>query len=74
MFETYHFTQSLALFNQRLSQDLLDTDDRDALWLTATFLGMLTFASVHSSAHKETWPSNHTDPEWLHIAKGKKAV
>ena len=70
----YHFTKSLVLFNQGLSQHLLHTEDQHTLSLTATFLGMSTIASIHSSTHKETWPSSHTEPESPRMAEGKEAV
>lgn len=74
--ETYHASQSAALFNRKLSQPIL-VKDRDTLWITATFLGIIAFSPITSETPEKAWPlktPEPTDLEWLRMCGAKMAI
>lgn len=53
------------------------SETRDALWASASLLGVIQFASFEARTPEEAWPlrpSNPTDLDWLKMSDGKKAV
>lgn len=74
--EDFHWTQCVALFNQKLSQPIR-AQDRDPLWAAAATLGVLSFSSVEATTPEDAWPLNDavsSKLEWLDISRGKMAV
>lgn len=74
--ETHHASQSVLLFNQKLSQPI-DLPDRDPLWATAALLGIMAIASFDVATPEEAWPlrpSNPSDLEWFRLSDGKKTI
>lgn len=74
--EIYHWSRCATLFNQKLSSPIKE-EDRDVLWATATYLGIVCFASDIASPH-EAWPlkpvNEPADLEWLRMSSGKAAI
>jgi hypothetical protein len=71
--ETYHRSQCAALFNRKLSQPI-QPQDRDPLWATAAFLGIIALSSVEASTPEEAWPLKTSEPsdlEWLRMSEGR---
>lgn len=55
----------------------LKNESRDALWASASLLGVIQFASFDARTPEEAWPfrpSHATDLDWLKMSDGKKAV
>jgi hypothetical protein len=74
--ESYHWSQCAALFNRKLSRPI-QPQDRDALWATAAFLGIIAVSAIEASIPSEAWPlklSDQSDLEWLRMSDGKMAV
>lgn len=75
--EVYHWSKSIALFNQKLSSPI-QPQDRDAFWATATYLGIVSFTTFDASRPEEAWPLNphcgSSNLEWLRMSVGKKAL
>lgn len=74
--EIYHSTQSVALFNRKLSKPL-QPQDQDPLWATATLVGIIVFSSLDASSPEEAWPLKPDEPsdlEWIRMSEGKAAV
>jgi hypothetical protein len=62
--EVYHMTQCTTLFNLRLSHPIHD-HDRDPLWATASFLGLLSLALCDALTPEEAWPLKDPSPSDL---------
>ncbi|KAK4120172.1 hypothetical protein N657DRAFT_649524 [Parathielavia appendiculata] len=74
--EAYYSSQGAALLNQKLSEPTLP-QDRDTLWMTATFLGIVVFSSNISESPETSWPlkvSEPTDLEWLRMTEAKRVI
>ncbi|KAF1988762.1 hypothetical protein K402DRAFT_391465 [Aulographum hederae CBS 113979] len=74
--ELHHWVCCAALFNQKLSQPIRP-DDRDPLWATAAFLGIIAMSSFDISDPAKAFPLKESEPsdlEWLMFAEGKMAV
>jgi hypothetical protein len=55
----------------------LQNETRDALWASASLLGVIQFASFEACTPEEAWPlrpPHPTDLDWLKMSDGKKAV
>ncbi|KAL6234012.1 hypothetical protein BDW75DRAFT_231483 [Aspergillus navahoensis] len=77
--ECYHWSQATALLNRRLAQPIVATSkDKDAIWVTAAALAILTFSSPEARTPDEAWPSkpssHHSDLDWLCRSSGKMAL
>ncbi|KAK4032523.1 hypothetical protein C8A01DRAFT_50699 [Parachaetomium inaequale] len=73
--EAYHTSQGASLFNQKLSGPI-PLKDRDTLWMTATYLGIVAFCSNVPATPEETWPlkSEPYDLGWLRMTEAKMAI
>lgn len=74
--ESYHYFQSVSLFNRKLSCPIA-LADRDPLWATAALLGIMLSASFDAVSPEEAWPLRPCEPldlEWFRLSEGKKAV
>lgn len=75
--EIHHWSMCTTLFNRKLSSPIRP-QDRDVLWATATYLGIVSFASLDVASPHEAWPlrpaDDPSDLEWLHMSTGKVAI
>jgi hypothetical protein len=71
--ETYHLSQAVKVFQEKLLGPIQD-HDRDALFIAASLLGLLTFGSIEASTVEEAWPLKSSDLNWLHLSDGKKSI
>lgn len=76
LYEVYHWSQCIALFNRKISQPI-QPQDRDPLWATAASFGVIAFSSVEASTPEETWPLKRSEPsdlDWFHLIEGKMVI
>lgn len=76
LLEVYHWSQCVALFNQKLSRPI-QAQDRDPLWAAAASFGLISFSSIDSSKPEEVWPLKSPEPsdlQWLQLCEGKMVV
>jgi hypothetical protein len=76
MAEAFHWYQSVAQFNAKLS-GTVKSSDRDPLWATSMCLGILSFFYVEAQTPEEVWPlrsPSDTDLGWLDIWHGKTDI
>lgn len=74
--EAFHWYQSTALFNSKLSGPI-DPSERDAVYVTAVCLGVITFFYIEAKTPEEAWPlkpSSSLDLNWLSLTEGKKTL
>ncbi|KAJ5288982.1 hypothetical protein N7478_002012 [Penicillium angulare] len=74
--ECYHGSQSIALFNRRLSKPI-EAKDKDPIWGTAASLAILAFSSLDTCTSDESWPlkpSGYSDLAWLDMINGKMSL
>jgi hypothetical protein len=74
--EAFHWSRSIALFNDRLSRPVRPSE-RDALWGTAALLGVMSFAFIDAETPEEAWPlapPSSLDLNWLKLSDGKKEI
>jgi hypothetical protein len=74
--EAYHWVKSITLYSRALSSPL-PPESRDALWVTAAFLGVLAIAHVEAPTPEESWPyapPSSLDLNWLRLSEGKKEI
>ncbi|CAF3592197.1 unnamed protein product [Fusarium graminearum] len=74
--ECYHWSQSTALFNEKLRQPLKKRD-KDPIWGTAAALAVLTFSSPDAYRPEDSWPlkqSTKNDLEWVQMINGKMSL
>jgi hypothetical protein len=71
--ETYHMSQALAAFQTILSRPI-HHDDRDALMLASSLLGVVSFFNLEASTIEEVWPLVDSDMSWLNLSDGKRTV
>ncbi|OIW25230.1 C6 finger domain protein [Coniochaeta ligniaria NRRL 30616] len=74
--ELYHVAQCTSLFRERLVSPVRP-GDKDALWGTASTLGIVAFSSLDTTSATESWPlkaSSASDLEWIHMGEGKMVV
>jgi hypothetical protein len=73
--EAYHASQGASLLNQKLSGSI-PPQDRDTLWMTATYLGIVAFCSNVAETPEESWPlkSRPQDLGWLRMTEAKMAI
>ena len=72
----FHWHKTIALFNNKLSGHVL-SEERDALWGVAAFLGILALYYTEAKTPDEAWPlksPSSLDLNWLKLSDGKKAV
>jgi hypothetical protein len=71
-----HWYKGTAEFKETLMKPV-KSQARDALWASASLLGVIQFASFDARTPEEAWPlrpSNPSDLDWLKMSDGKKAV
>ena len=74
--EAFHYYQSIALFNDKLSRPLQGSE-RDALWVAAGILGTISFGHIEAKSPEEAWPlkpPSSLDFNWLSLSEGKVEV
>ncbi|CZR65686.1 related to UPC2-regulatory protein involved in control of sterol uptake [Phialocephala subalpina] len=74
--EAHQWGQCISLYNRALSSPILPAS-RDALWVTAAFLGILAIAHVDARTPEESWPYAPPSPmdlNWLRMSDGKKEI
>ncbi|MCJ1378637.1 hypothetical protein MMC17_001736 [Xylographa soralifera] len=74
--EAYHYYQSIALFNSKLSGPLQDSE-RGPLWVAAAILGAVSFCHIEARNPEEAWPLKATsslDLNWLSLSEGKLEI
>lgn len=74
--EAFHWYQSTALFNNKLSGPI-DPSERDALFATAACLGVIAFYYIEAKTPEEAWPlkpPSSLDLNWLSLSEGKQAL
>lgn len=72
--ELYHMNQGVRAIQYKLSHPVRD-QDRDAIFVSASLLGVLAFSVMDVSSVEEVWPlADDGDFGWLNISDGKKAV
>ena len=73
--EAFHQYQSIALFNARLARPIQPSPTESAaLFVTAIFLGTMTFCNLEAGTPYEAWPLKPTSPSdlsWLTMSEGK---
>jgi hypothetical protein len=75
-FEAYHAYKCAALLNQALSLSIRP-EERDTLWMAATFLGVHAVLTSTAVTPQEAWPlESHGDSDlaWLRFAGSKMAI
>ncbi|KAL2197089.1 hypothetical protein P885DRAFT_68973 [Corynascus similis CBS 632.67] len=73
--EAYHSFEGASLFNKKLSGPI-PPEDRDTLWMAATYLGIVAFCSNIPETPEESWPLK-LDPshlDWLRMTEAKMAI
>lgn len=71
-----HWYYGTAKFKETLMKPV-KSETRDALWASASLLGVIQFASFEARSPEEAWPlrpPNPADLDWLKMSDGKKAV
>jgi hypothetical protein len=72
--EIRHWNKGIELLNKKLSAPL-HPSDRDAVWASASILGVITFASIEATTPEQSWPlAPSNNLEWLKMAQGKSAL
>jgi len=71
--EVHHVNQALSMFQNKLSNPVRP-QDRDALFVAASLLGVMAFFNVESANVEEVWPFKNSDFGWLNLSDGKYAV
>jgi hypothetical protein len=72
--EICHWNRGIALLSKKLSSPL-HLSDRDAVWASASILGVITFASIEATTPDQAWPpAASTSLEWLKMGQGKLAL
>lgn len=64
--ETFHWCKSLALFNRKLSGPV-EHAERDALWATTIFVGMIAFHFIEAKTPEEAWPLSRYSPAQISL-------
>lgn len=74
--EAFHWYQGIALFNSKLASPI-QASERDALYATAAFLGVIAFFYIEAKTPEEAWPlkpPSALDLDWLTLSDGKKEI
>lgn len=66
--EAFHWYQSVALFNGKLSGPI-QPSERDALWAAAALLGIIAFRYIEAKTPEEAWPLKPPSSLDLKLAK-----
>lgn len=73
LMEMYHFCQCTTMFKEQLHQNL-SSNEKDAVWGTASFLSILLFLAIDESDSTKAWPfksSECPDLDWLRMGDNK---
>ena len=75
--EIYHSSKCTTLLNRKLSSPI-QPQDRDALWATAAYLAIVSFASLDATTPYEAWPLKSIDDPsdllWLRMSLSKAVI
>ncbi len=74
--EAFHWYQSIALFSSKLASPI-ESSERDPLWATAVFLGIMAVYYIEANTAEQAWPfkpSSSMDLNWLKMSQGKKEI
>ncbi|PWY95985.1 hypothetical protein BO94DRAFT_530716 [Aspergillus sclerotioniger CBS 115572] len=74
-FEAHHTSQCVKLLSQKIAQPI-PQEERDAVWIGATFLGIVVFSSLSATTAEEVWPlkSDSSDLEWVRMTRNKMSL
>ncbi|RAL00790.1 Zn(II)2Cys6 transcription factor domain-containing protein [Aspergillus ibericus CBS 121593] len=74
-FEAHHTSQCVQLLSEKLAHPI-PPEERDAVWIGATFLGIVVFSLVSATTVEEVWPlkSDPSDLEWVRMTKNKMSL
>lgn len=76
LLEAHHLAECTNLFHKRLSFPVAP-EDKDAIWGTASTLGVVTFSSMDAGTQEDSWPLKPSDPsdlDWIRMGDGKKVI
>ena len=74
--EAFHWYQSTALFNSKIS-GVIEPSERDAIWATTVILATVAFYHVDADTSDAAWPLKSTSPldlNWLWMSDGKAEI
>lgn len=71
--ENYHMAQGLRGVQAKLSRPLR-AEDRDALFVSASLIGVITFFHIEAESIHDVWPLSDSDLSWVSLSDGKKAI
>jgi len=71
--ENYHMSQGINGVQTRLSHPIRP-EDRDALFIAASLLGVMTFFAIEAKSIEHVWPLADGDLSWVSLSDGKKVV
>ncbi|KAI1608606.1 hypothetical protein EDD37DRAFT_642349 [Exophiala viscosa] len=71
--EIYHLHRGISGMHQKLSRGIRP-EDRDALFIAASILGVMMFFQIEASSVENVWPLGAGDFAWVGMSDGKKAV
>lgn len=74
-FVSHHTSQCVELLSNEIAHPI-PQDQRDAVWIGATFLGIVVFASLSVTIAEEVWPlkSDSSDLEWVRMTRNKMSL
>ncbi|KAK5449587.1 hypothetical protein LTS15_008662 [Exophiala xenobiotica] len=71
--ENYHMSQGIKGVQTRLSRPIRP-EDRDALFISASLLGVMTFFAMEAKSIEHVWPLADGDLSWVNLSDGKKTI
>ncbi|KAK6387650.1 uncharacterized protein PV06_04748 [Exophiala oligosperma] len=71
--ENYHMAQGLRGLQTKLNNPLR-AEDRDALFVSASLIGVITFFYIEADSMHDVWPLVDSDLSWVSLSDGKKAI
>ncbi|KIV81990.1 hypothetical protein PV11_04134 [Exophiala sideris] len=71
--EIYHLHHGIRGMHHKLSRGIRP-EDRDALFMSASVLGVMMFYQIEASRVEDVWPLGTGDFAWVSMSDGKKAV
>ncbi|KIW11236.1 hypothetical protein PV08_10536 [Exophiala spinifera] len=71
--ENYHMAQGLRGVQAKLSHPL-KAEDRDALFVSASLIGVITFFYIEAESMGDVWPLADGDLSWVSLSDGKRAI
>jgi hypothetical protein len=75
--EIFHWSQCVALLNQKLSHQPIRLEDKDPIWAAAASFSVISFSSADALKPEDAWPLKRPEPSdlvWLRLSEGKKVI